>query len=146
MKKIITLFAASVLLTAVFSYSLQEFVAGSFIIFSLKTMLIPCFTWSILLISAYYYLPAQQRMKYFLIAGWVCAAGSAVLVPAGIYNFISAHPDLQVSVTSVLICVVLMSFLFYLLLTKEKISLKWWFGFNVLIVINMVLFYLAAKS
>ena len=73
------------------------------------------------MISAYYYLSAQQRMKYFLIAGLVCAAGSAVLVPAGIYNFISAYHEVQVSVTSVIVCVVLMSFLFYLFLTKEKI-------------------------
>ncbi len=144
MKKIIALFAASVLLTAVFSYSLQTFVPGSFMVFSLKTMLIPCFTWSILLITAYYRLAQQQRLKYFLIAGWVCASGSAAVVPAGIYNFVSARPDVQVSVTSVLICVVLMSFLFYILLSKEKISLHWWFGFNVLIGINMGLFYLAA--
>ena len=146
MKKIIALFTASVLLTAVFSYSLQKFLPGSFVIFSLKTMLIPCFTWSVLLITAYYRLPKEERMKYFLIAGWVCAAGSAALVPAGIYNFVSARPDVQVSVTSVLLCVILMSFIFYILLSKEKISLRWWFTFNVLIGINMALFYLAAKT
>ena len=146
MKKVIALFVASVLLTAVFSYSLQKFVPGSFVIFSLKTMLIPCFTWSILLITAYYHLQQEERIKYFLIAGWVCAAGSATLLPAGIYNFVRARPDLEVSVTSVLICVVLMSFLFYVLLSKEKISLRWWFGFNVLIGINMGLFYLAAAA
>ena len=145
MKKVIALFIIAVLLTAVFSYSLKVFLNADFVRHTLKTMLIPCFTWGILLLAAYIKFPVQKRMQYFTLAAWVCAIGSAVLVPAGIYNFFCSSPDIQVSVISVLVCVVVMSGLFFLFLSKENFSLTWWLGFNVLIIINMFLFYLAVK-
>ncbi len=146
MKKIILLFIASVLLTAIFSYSLKIFLKEGFVVFTLKTMFIPCFTWSILMLSAFFTLKGAQRLQYFTVAGWVCMIGSAVLVPAGIYNFIAAAPDLYISVASVFLCVIVMSILFYVLLNKANISLRWWIAFNVLICINMTLFWLSAKK
>ena len=145
MKKAITYFLASALFTAIFSYSLNAFLKESLTVLTLKTMLIPCFTWSILLISAYFLLPEEKKTAYFVLAGMVCMIGSAVLVPAGIYNFITAAPVIEISVVSVFMCVLLMSFFFYIFLKKAEISLNWWLAFNVLIFINMTLFYLAVK-
>ena len=125
MGKIIVLFIAAILLTAVFSYSLQVFLQEDWIRLTLTTMLIPCFTWSILLLISYKKLTMQKCLKYFVIAGWVCVIGSAVLVPAGIYNFMVNSPDVKISVISVLFCVVLMSVLFFVLLKKNKFSSKW---------------------
>ncbi len=146
MKKIISLFFASVLLTAVFSYSLKVFLKEDFAIIALKTMLIPCFTWTVLLATAYYTLPQEQKLKYFTLTGWVCMIGSAMLVPCGIYNFLQGNPVIEISVGSVIFCVVSMSVLFYILLPKYALNLKWWMAFNVLICLNMLLFYLSAKQ
>jgi hypothetical protein len=145
MKKVVLLFIASILLTAVFSYSLKFFLKENFTVLTLKTMLIPCFTWSILLIAAIKKLNSGRRLQYFTIAGWVCAIGSAVLVPAGIYNFLVDEPKVWVSVASVIICVITMSILFYLLLKKAGFSQKGWIAYNVLICVNMTLFYLSTK-
>ncbi|MEI9811126.1 MAG: hypothetical protein WDO16_26380 [Bacteroidota bacterium] len=145
MKKIIVLFCTSIVLTAIFSYSLNIFLKEDFITLTLKTMLIPCFTWSILLLLAWRQLPPVKRSQYFVIAGWICAIGSLVLVPGGIYNFISPAPAIQYSVINVLLCVAVMSFLFYILLKKNNFSSRWWWAFNILICINMSLFYLSAK-
>jgi hypothetical protein len=145
MKRIFTLFFISIVLTAVFSYSLNVFLKEDFIILSLKTMLIPCFTWTILLVLAWRKLPPLVRLKYLLIAGYVCAVGSAVLVPGGIYNFAVASPEIIISAINVFICVATMSFLFYFLLKKNNFSLKWWWAFNILVCINMLLFYLSTK-
>ena len=139
------LFIASVLLTAVFSYSLKIFLKENFTVLTLKTLLIPCFTWSILLITAIIKLRPARRLQYFTIAGWVCSIGSAVLVPAGIYNFLVDTPIVWISVASVIICVITMSILFYLLLKKAGFSIKWWIAYNVLICINMTLFYLSTR-
>jgi hypothetical protein len=145
MKKVVLLFFASILLTAVFSYSLNVFLKEDFITLSVKTMLIPCFTWSVLLILAWRQLPAIKRSQYFVIAGWVCAIGSFVLVPGGVYNFTATAPDIKYSVISVLLCVAMMSLLFYLLLKKNNFTPRWWWAFNILICVNMTLFYLSAK-
>ena len=145
MKKIIALFFTALLLTAVFSYSLKVFLKADFLRLTLKAMMIPCFTWCVLLLVAYVKFPLPKRMQYFTLAAWVCAIGSAVLVPAGLYNFFCSSPDIQVSVISVIVCAVVMSALFFLFLSKANFSLTWWLGFNVLIIINMILFYLAVK-
>lgn len=145
MKKVVLLFLASILLTAVFSYSLKIFLQENLTVLTLKTMLIPCFTWSVLLIAAFRKLSPHRRLQYFTIAGWVCAIGSAVLVPAGIYNFSEAQPEVLISVASVIGCVFIMSILFYTMLKKAGFSFKWWAAYNVLICINMSLFYLSTK-
>jgi len=77
MKKIILLFFAAILLTAVFSYSLNVFLKEDFIRLSLKTMLIPCFTWSILLLLAWRRLPAGKIFHYQCSA--MCA-GNVIIV------------------------------------------------------------------
>ncbi|MEO7310292.1 MAG: hypothetical protein ABIX01_07850 [Chitinophagaceae bacterium] len=145
MKKVALLFLASILLTAIFSYSLKIFLKENFTVLTLKTMLIPCFTWSILLIGAFVKLNTERRLQYFTIAGWVCAIGSAVLVPAGIYNFLVDQPPVWISVVSVIACVIIMSALFYTMLNKAGFPIKWWISYNVLICINMSLFYLSTK-
>jgi hypothetical protein len=145
MKKIILLFSASILLTAVFSYSLNVFLKEDFIRRSLKTMLIPCFTWSVLLLLAWRRLLPGKRLQYMAIAGWICAIGSLLLVPGGIYNFMAGKPEIKYSIMSVLLCVLIMSLLFYILLKKNNFSLNWWWAFNILIAINMSLFYLSAR-
>jgi hypothetical protein len=144
--KTIFLFIASVLLTAVFSYSLNIFLKEDFITLTLKTMLIPCFTWSGLLIFAWVKLKGETRRRYFYIASGVCALGSAALVPGGLYNFIATDPDVKWSVASVIICVLLMSGLFYSWLKNNNFSLSWWLAYNVLIVVNMGLFYLSTLA
>jgi hypothetical protein len=143
MKKGVLLFVWAILLTAVFSYSLNVFLKEDFITLTLKTMLIPCFTWTMLLLLAWRQLPVAKRSAYFLNAGWVCAIGSAALVPGGIYNFSAGSPNITYSVINVLLCVVLMSVLFYFLLKKNNFSLRWWWAFNILICVNMTLFYLS---
>ncbi len=145
MLKIILLFAVSVLLTAVFSYSLNVFLHEDFVTLTLKTMLIPCFTWSMLMLLAWKKLQGERRMEYLYIAGCVCAIGSAALVPGGVYNFISAAPDVKWSVISVLACVAIMSISFYILLRKKNFSSFWLWAYNILIVINMTFFYLSTK-
>jgi hypothetical protein len=143
MKKIVFYIIASILLTAIFSYSLKIFLKEDFVILTLKTMLIPCFTWSVLITIAFIKLNKERRMQYFTIAGLVCAIGSAILVPAGIYNFYAYQPVENISIISVLICVIAMSILFYYLLAKANFSLKWWYAYNLLICTNMTLFYIS---
>lgn|GEM_PF-889789 len=144
MKKTFLLFFASILLTAVFSYSLNVFLKEDFITLTLKTMLIPCFTWSCLLLLASVKLTGAMRQQYFHIASLVCAWGSVALVPGGLYNFIALNPDVRWSVLSVIVCVLLMSVLFYSWLKRNNFSLFWWWAYNALVVVNMGLFYLAA--
>lgn len=113
MKKICLLFLAAVLLTAVFSYSLNFYLQENWQWLTLKTMLIPCFTWSMLMLMAWMKLKGERKWQYLTISGWVCAIGSAALVPGGIYNFLADSPDIQWSVINVLVCVGLMSALFF---------------------------------
>lgn len=146
MLKLVLLYATSVLLTGIFSYSLQSFMQDGLIMFSLKTMLIPCFTWIILIISGYIKIRKEKRLGFLQLTGFVCAWGSAVLVPAGIYNFLASDPEIMISVTSVFASVLLMSVMFYKLLPSYGMNRSWWWAFNILICINMTLFYLAANS
>lgn len=144
MRTVIYLFIISILLTAVFSYSLAAFLRIGFISLTLKGMLIPCFTWSVLIIAAYQKMNRERFIDYLIIAATVCAIGSAVLVPGGVYNFISLQPVVKWSVVNVLVSVFVMSLLFYFLLRRKNFSLKWWWAFNILICINMTIFYFAA--
>lgn len=85
-------------------------------------------------------------MDYCTRAGFVCLAGSAILVPAGVYNFTAAKPDINYSIINVLACVFIMSVLFYVLLRRNEFSIKWWWAYNILICINMGIFYFVARS
>jgi hypothetical protein len=145
MKKIVLLYIASILLTAVFSYSLNVFMHETLLWLTIKTMLIPCFTWSMLMLLAWNRLKGERRMQYLTIAAWVCAIGSAALVPGGIYNFSAKYPDVNWSLFSVIFCVVLMSVLFYIWLKAARFSPWWWTAYNILIITNMTIFYLAAR-
>ena len=141
----IILFILSILLTAVFSYSLQVFLKEDYVTLTLNTMLIPCFTWTALIIISYLKLERERLIEYITIAGLVCATGSAILVPAGVYNFLAAKPDIDYSIISVLACVLAMSILFFVLLRRNNFSLNWWWAYNILICINMAIFYLVAR-
>jgi hypothetical protein len=142
--KAIVLFLLSIMLTAVFSYSLEIFLKEDFISLTLQTMLVPCFTWSMLLLAALQKFTKERFVAYFTLAGLVCAVGSAVLVPGGVYNFMVTNPAAIVSVINVLASVVIMSGLFYVLLRRNNFSIKWWWAYNILICINMTLFYFVA--
>lgn len=143
--KAIILFLLSILVTALFSYSLQVFLKQDYVTLTLQTLLIPCFTWIVLIISASQKFKAERFIDYCTIAGLVCLVGSAVLMPAGVYNLTAIHPDINFSIINVLVCVFIMSLLFYLLLRKNEFSLKWWWAYNILICINMGIFYWVAK-
>ena len=144
--RVIILFLLSILLTAVFSYSLQVFLKEDYVTLTLQTMLIPCFTWLVLIISASQRFKANRFIDYCTIAGFVCLIGSAVLVPGGVYNFTAAKPDINYSIINVLACVFIMSILFYLLLRRNDFSIKWWWAYNILICINMGIFYFVARN
>jgi len=142
--KIIILFLLSILLTSIFSYSLQVFLNEDYVTLTLQTMLIPCFTWTVLIISASQKFKTERFIDYCTIAGVVCLTGSAVLVPSGVYNFIAVKPDINYSIINVLVCVCIMSILFYALLRRNGYSIKWWWAYNILICINMGIFYWVA--
>ena len=144
--RVIILFLLSILLTAVFSYSLQVFLKQDYVTLTLQTMLIPCFTWLVLIISASQKFKAERFIDYCTIAGLVCLVGSAVLVPSGVYNFTAVKPDINYSAINVLVCVFIMSILFYLLLRRNEFSIKWWWAYNILICVNMGIFYFVART
>lgn len=144
--KVIILFLLSILLTAVFSYSLQVFLKQDYVTLTLQTLLIPCFTWAVLIISASQKFKADRFVEYCNIAGFVCVVGSAVLVPGGVYNFMAAKPDINYSIINVLLSVFIMSILFYVLLRRNMFSIHWWWAYNILICINMAIFYFVARS
>lgn len=142
--KVIIFFVVSILLTAVFSYSLQVFLREDYVTLTLKTMLIPCFTWLVLVLSASGKFTPERFSDYCTIAGVVCVAGSAMLLPGGLYNFIAVKPNINISIVNVLACVFIMSMLFYILLRRNGFSISWWWAYNVLICINMGIFYFVA--
>lgn len=107
-------------------------------------MLIPCFTWGMLIILAYNNMERERFLNYLLITAIVCAIGSAVLVPGGIYNIIWDFPDVKYSVINIIISVLIMSFSFYVLLRRNNFPIKWWWAYNILICINMAIFYFVA--
>ena len=144
MLKVFLLFFISIILTAIFSYSLKTFLSLDYVALTIKTIIVPCFTWTILLLTAYKKLDGKEFLNYSLIAGVVCAIGSALLVPVGIYNFIEVKPNVNYSIASVLISVCCMSFLFFVLLRRNNFSLQWWWAYNILICTNMTIFYFVA--
>ena len=144
--RVIILFLLSVLLTSVFSYSLQVFLREDYVTLTLKTMLIPCFTWTILVLAASRKFTRERFSYYCTIAAVVCVVGSAVLVPGGVYNFIAAKPNINVSIVNVLASVSIMSMLFYALLRRSGFSINWWWAYNLLICCNMGIFYFFAMT
>src|SRR5262245_2202297 len=91
MKKIILLFIASFLVTAVFSASLKVFFqAVSWREVLIKGLLIPCFTWTMQLLLSAIFLKTADRLTYWHRLGWVCLIGSIALLPAAFYNTLSS--------------------------------------------------------
>src|ERR1043165_3073468 len=97
MKKIILLFIASFVVTAIFSASLKVFFQTvSWREVLTKGLLIPCFTWTIQLLLSAVFLDGKSRLRYWNRLGWVCLLGSIALLPAGFYNFQTAQPSVWI--------------------------------------------------
>src|SRR5215813_6050810 len=141
MKKIILLFLASFLATAVFSASLKVFFpVVSWREVLIKGLLIPCFTWTIQLLLSAVFLKTDDRLTYWNRLGWVCLLGSIALLPAAFYNLRSATPWVWISILNVLASVVLMAVTLYLLMRRAGFRSLWTLSWVVLIIINMSLY------
>lgn len=141
MKKIILLFIASFLVTAVFSASLKVFFqAVSWREVLIKGLVIPCFTWTVQLLLSAVFLDGKSRLRYWNRLGWVCLIGSVALLPAAYYNFRTPQPWVWVSIANVLASVVLMAITLHLLLRRDGFRWQWTLSWAVLIVINMTLY------
>ena len=141
MKKIILLFIASFLVTAVFSASLKVFFhAVSWREVLIKGLLIPCFTWTIQLLLSAVFLDGKSRLRYWTVLGWVCLIGSIALLPAAFYNFQTAQPSVWISIANVLVSVLLMAITLHALLRRDGFRWQWTLSWVVLIVINMSLY------
>ena len=141
MKRIIALFVAAFLVTAVFSASLKVFfteVSWSEVL--TKGLLIPCFTWSVQLIASFVLLSSERRVVYWTQLGWVCLIGSFALLPAAFYNFTWSRPLVMISVANVLASVVLMFVVLGYRLRKRAFHWGWTLSFLLVIVINMSLY------
>ena len=141
MKRVIALFIASFLVTAVFSASLKVFfteVSWSEVL--TKGLLIPCFTWSVQLIASFVLLDAERRVVYWTQLGWVCLIGSFALLPAAFYNFASSRPLVMISVANVLASVVLMFVVLGHRLRQHEFHWGWTMSFVLVIAINMSLY------
>ena len=135
------LFAASFLVTSVFSVSLKAFFAAqSWSEVLGKGLLIPCFTWTVLLIASLFYLRGARRLIYWTQLGIVCLIGSFALIPAALYNFIAARPAPAISIINVLSSVILMFLTLYFRLQARQFDKFWAFGWMGVIVINMLLY------
>lgn len=141
LKNIIVLFLLSFIVTAVFSFSLKVFFASeSWSEVLSKGLLIPCFTWTVLLILSAIYLPRVQRPVYWTQLGIVCLIGSFALLPAAFYNFIAAQPSPVISVVNVLSSVVIMCLTLYVRLKARHFNRLWALGWMGTIIINMMLY------
>jgi len=141
MKRIIYLFLASFLVTAIFSISLKVFfneIPWSEVL--TKGLVIPCFTWTMQLILSAIFLNSARRLIYWTQLGWVCLIGSIALMPAAVYNFLFPQPFVVVSVINVLASVALMGVLLHMRLKAREFRGGWTASFVVLIVINMSLY------
>ena len=141
MKRIIYLFLASFLVTAIFSISLKAFftvIPWSEVL--TKGLVIPCFTWTMQLILSAIFLNSARRLIYWTQLGWVCLIGSIALMPAAVYNFLFPQPFVVVSVINVLASVALMGVLLHMRLKAREFHGGWTASFVVLIVINMSLY------
>jgi hypothetical protein len=140
-KKIILLFLASFLVTAIFSASLKVFfVSVSWREVLLKGLLIPCFTWTIQLLLSAVFLDRQDRLTYWNRLGWICLIGSIALLPAAYYNYRTLEPWVYVSIFNVLASVVLMAVTLHFMLGRAGFRWQWTLSWVVLIVINMSLY------
>ena len=141
MKRIIALFIASFLITAVFSASLKVFFTEvSWNEVLTKGLLIPCFTWSVQLIASAVLLNSERRLVYWTQLGWVCLIGSFALLPAAFYNFASSQPLVMISVANVLASVVLMFVILSRRLWLRRFHFGWALSFMLVITINMSLY------
>lgn len=141
MKKIVILFIASFLVTAIFSASLKVFfVAVTWREVLLKGLLIPCFTWTVQLLLSALFLNREDRLIYWNRLGWVCLIGSIALLPAAYYNYRTVEPLVWVSIFNVLASVVLMAVTLHFLLRRAAFRWQWTLSWVVLIVINMSLY------
>jgi hypothetical protein len=141
MKKILLLFLASFVVTAVFSASLKIFFQEvSWREVLIKGLLIPCFTWTIQLLLSAAFLKSDDRLTYWNRLGWVCLIGSIALLPAAFYNLSSPAPWVWISILNVLASVVLMAVTLHFLLRRAGFHWLWTLSWAVLIVINMSLY------
>ena len=141
-KRILILFLASFLVTAIFSTSLKTFFHDlSWSEVLSKGLLIPCFTWTIQLILSAVFLSSARRLIYWTQLGWICLIGSVALLPAAFYNFIVPHPLVIISVINVLASVVLMAASLYFRLRRLRFHWAWTASWVGLIVINMSLYW-----
>jgi hypothetical protein len=141
MKKIVLLFIASFLVTAIFSASLKVFfqtVGWREVL--IKGLLIPCFTWTVQLLLSAVFLDAKSRLRYWNRLGWVCLIGSVALLPAAFYNFQNVQPWVWVSIANVLASVVLMAITLHVMLRRDGFRWQWTLSWVLLIVINMSLY------
>lgn len=141
LKNIIVLFVLSFIVTAIFSFSLKVFFAdktwGEVLS---KGLLIPCFTWTVLLIASAIYLSGERRLEYWTQLGIVCLVGSCVLLPAAFYNFVAAPPLPVVSIINVLVSVAVMFLTLYARLKARRFNSLWAFGWMATIVLNMMIY------
>ena len=141
MKKIVILFVASFLVTAIFSASLKSiFLADSWSEVLVKGLVIPCFTWAIQLLLSAVFLNREDRLTYWNRLGWVCLIGSIALLPAAFYNYRTPSPVVGVSVVNVLASVALMAVTLYFLLRRAGFRWLWTLSWVILITINMGLY------
>jgi hypothetical protein len=141
MTRVITLFIASFLVTAIFSSSLKVFFADvSWNEVLTKGLLIPCFTWSVQLVASFVLLSRDRRLVYWTQLGWVCLIGSFALLPAAFHNFSSSQPLVIISVVNVLSSVVLMFVVLSYRLRHRGFHFGWAFSFLLVIAINMSLY------
>ncbi len=140
-KNITIVFILSFIVTAVFSTSLKVFFANqSWTEVLSKGLLIPCFTWTVLLIVSAIYLPRNRRLDYWTQLGIVCLIGSIALLPAAFYNFIAVEPLSVISIINVLASVSVMCVTLYARLKARNFDSLWAFGWMATIVVNIMIY------
>ncbi len=140
----IILFALSFLVTALFSASLKIFFdSQSWAEVLLKGLLIPCFTWTALLILSTLAFERERRIIFWTQLGLVCLLGSAALLPAAALNLLLRQPPLLASALNVLFSVALMGVVLYRRLRCHGFSRNWTYGWCGLILLNMSFYLLS---
>jgi len=138
---IAVLFVSSFLVTAIFSVSLKVFFAAeSWTEVLSKGILIPCFTWTVLLVLSAIFLSGERRLIYWTQLGIVCLIGSFALLPAAFYNYAAAEPSPVISIVNVLSSVVIMCLTLYLRLKARQFSALWALGWAATIIVNMLIY------
>lgn len=137
----VVLFTLSFLVTSIFSASLKVFFgARPWSEVLLKGVLIPCFTWTALLIASLVALESDERALFWRELGFVCLIGSIALLPAAALNLLLARPPVFASIANVLASVVLMAVVLDRRLAARNFKRRWTLGWCALIVINMTLY------